>query len=180
MELLLETFKDFFGMVEGRFVIATIIMIVIALVAIYLIFLIAISFRKRREAIQVQLPDIDVHGEVANESARFTEAEEVTVELIDSDEDEISDNNAVIDEKAFLTTLTIETGEFIHDDTNHNLNMPEVGEIDYDKIKEDKKREKEEEAINRLRKIAEADNQEDLDRVDSLGLNNSEVLSETK
>lgn len=172
MELIIETFKDFFGMVEGRFIIATTIMIIIALVVLYLLFLIAVSFRKRREAINVKLPDIDGRGEVVNETPSFTEKEEITVELIDSDEDEVSDTDVKTNEEAFLTALTIETGKFIADDNNNlDLKMPEVGEIDYDRIKEEKRKEKEQEVINRLREIAKADNQDDLDKVDNLGFN---------
>lgn len=170
MELLIETFKDFFGMVEGKFVVATVIMSIITLLVIYLIFLITTSFRKRRDALNIKLPDINENGQVIEKEARFKGNKEITVELIDTNEDGAFHSDVKTDEKVFLTTLTVETREFIPDDetVTSKLNMPEVGEIDYEQIKEEKRKEKEQEFTNHLRKVAQADNEEDLVRVDNL------------
>lgn len=177
MELLIETFKDFFGIVEGKFVIATVVMSVIILLIIYLLFVVTVSFRKRKEALSIHLPDINEHGEIVKEEAGFNETEEVTVELIDASEDEVFNDDVKVDDKSFLTALTMETGVFISDDetTNSKVIMPNVGEIDYEQIKDEKRKEKEQEVINHLRKVAQADSEEELARIDNLSLNSQSL-----
>lgn len=171
MDLLLNTFKDFFGIVSGRYIIAAIVMTIVSVIIIYIISMVVISFMKRRETVAVELPDVNVAtGNVVEEAEAFSvnEEETITVELIDSSEDEVEDEIKESNDKAFIEALTIETGELIVEDEG-NVDMPEVGEIDYDKIKE----EKQEEAIERLREIAKAD--EDLNEIEEIMLNADET-----
>lgn len=171
MDLLLNTFKDFFGIVNSRYIIAAIVMTIVSIVVIYIISMVVTSFMKRRKTVAVELPDVNVAtGNVVEKAEAFSvnEEEAITVELIDSSEDEVEDEIKESNDKAFIEALTIETGEIIVEDED-NIDMPEVGEIDYDKIKE----EKQEEAIERLRQIAKAD--EDLNEIEEIMLNADET-----
>lgn len=157
-------------MVEGKFVIATVAMIVIFFIICFLLFLIVTSFQRRREAVGVQLPIIDERGVEIERASSFSAIEDLTIELIDAEEDDaVSDNNIVTDDREFLTALTMETGQYVSDDTitTSSMKMPEVGEIDYEQIKEDRRLEKEQEAVDRLRELAEADSQEEIDKINS-------------
>lgn len=173
MELLLDTFKNFFGMIEGKFVVATIGMILIILLAVYLLFTVVISFKKRKEAVEIKLPDINDNGEVIEEVSKFPTNKEIVVELIDTSEDDSIKSDVTTDEKPFLTALTLETGNFVLDTKTETtkLNMPDVGEIDYEKIKEDKRKEKEQESIDRLRRKLAKENEykDEFDAVENIG-----------
>lgn len=171
MDLLLNTFRDFFGIVNSRYIIAAVIMTIVSVVVIYIISMVVTSFMKRRKTVAVELPDVNVAtGNVVEEAEAFSvnEEEAITVELIDSSEDEVEDEIKESNDKAFIEALTIETGELIVEDEG-NVDMPEVGEIDYDKIKE----EKQEEVIERIRQIAKAD--EDLNEIEEIMLNVDET-----
>lgn len=168
---LLNTFKEFFGIVNSRYIIAAVIMTIVSIIVIYIISMVVISFMKRRETVAVELPDVNVAtGSVVEKAEAFSvnEEETITVELIDSSEDEVEDEIKESNDKAFIEALTIETGELIVEDEG-NVDMPEVGEIDYDKIKE----EKQEEVIERIRQIAKAD--EDLNEIEEIMLNADET-----
>lgn len=170
MDLLLSTFKDFFGIVDSKYIIAAVIMTIVSVVAIYIISMVVTSFIKRREAVAVELPDVNVAtGNVVEEAEGFSvnEGEAITVELIDPSEDEVEYEIKESNDKAFIEALTIETGELIIEDEG-NVDMPEVGEIDYEKIKEKKQKE----IIERIRQIAKAD--EDLNEIEEIMLNNAD------
>lgn len=163
MELVLNTFKDFFGIVEGKYVIAGTIMVIVSIIILYVLFLIISSIRKRKSSLAVSLPDINASESEEEKGPRFHPVEEIVIELIDPEEDLIPQGGAKIKDDEFLTSLTLETGQLIIDEKlEQKIDMPEVGEINYDEIKEMKKKEKEEEVINHLRKVAEADNDEEL------------------
>lgn len=162
--------NNFLGLVEGRFVIASIFMILIFLIISFLIFLVTVSFTNRKEAVRVKLPDIDANGELVKNNPSFINNDELVVELIDSNDDEIYGEPTKDNSTEFLTSLSLETKSFISDeDSKFKLNMPEVGEINYEQIKEEKRLEKEKKLaekeskiIGHLREVALADNDEDL------------------
>lgn len=170
MGSLVNTFKDFFGIVNSRYIIAAVIMIVVIAVVIYITSVVVKSFLKRREAVSVQLPNIDVtEGKVEEEVKGFkVEDNPIVVELIDSSEDEIDEEVPDSSDEAFIEALTMVTGNIIISDED-NIDMPEVGEIDYDKIREERQKE----AIEHLKEIAKAD--EDLDEIDEIMLNVDEA-----
>lgn len=170
----MEMINNFLGLVEGKFVVASIFMIFIFLIISFLIYLVTVSFTNRKEAVGVKLPDIDANGELIKENSMFINNDEVTVELIDSTDDEIYNENIKDNNNEFLTSLALETGSFVSDDENNfKLNMPEVGEIDYEQIKEEKRLEKENQILEKenkiighLREVAIADNDEDIEIIE--------------
>lgn len=165
MNLIQDTFKNFFGLVEGKFVIASIAMIIIFLIICYLLFLVITSFQNRRDAVGVRLPEIDARGVAVTNESSFQDNSDLSIELIDAAEDEASDTSATTDDKQFLTALTMAAGQYISDE-NHNsedVKMPEVGEINYEQIKEDKAQAKHREHQEHLRELAKADSEEGLE-----------------
>lgn len=159
MNDLLSNVKSFFEMLEWKFLIAGAVMIIIFTLMVYLISLIVLSVQRRRNAIKTSLPDIkDVGGEGAK-SAAFKELEDLEIELIDNEEDVIAltdDNN---NEELFLTALAIETGQYVSL-ASEPSEMPEVGELDIEAIKEQKRLESEERrkmALARMKIAAKAD-----------------------
>lgn len=86
------------------------------------------------------------------------------IELINPEEDRIDDVEPVDNEDLFLTALSIETGKYIPKDSE-SVEMPKVGEIDYEEIKrknKEKADKQSKEDLARLKEIAKADGEGEL------------------
>lgn len=152
-------------LIEGRFIIAVIGMASITIGMIAILSFLVISFKKRREAIAVNLPDINANGEIDNLKPVFKEKDDLVAELIVENEDVIKDDKVDNDEDYFLTALSYESKQYIHnnDSDSFKINMPDVGEIDYEKILKEKKLEKEKTFMNHFKELAEADKEEEFE-----------------
>lgn len=165
---IMDTLTNFTKMINMKFVIATIIMLIIFLVICYLLLLIVQSIQKRSDAINVKFPPIDSYGEIESKD-QFDVDREITVELVNS-EDDVIDETVEGDEDLFLSTLSTEVKKPILNADEIQVSMPEVGEIDYEKIKKEKKEElkiarAEQDRANqeRLKELALADSEQELD-----------------
>lgn len=163
----LNTIKNFIEIQDWRLVVAGFGMIIIFVLMVYLLSVIVLSYKHRRDAVQVSLPEIDSSGLVSHDSVdKFKEADTLEIELISSDDDNVVVNdNFNIDDSLFLTALTVETKTFIPL-AQEDMNMPDIGEIDYEGIKmkmeaEAEKRRKE--RLQRLKEIAKSDEQDLID-----------------
>ena len=156
MNDLLSNVKSFFEMLEWKFLIAGAVMIIIFILMVYLISLIVLSVQRRRNSIKTSLPDIKDVGAEGAKSSAFKELEDLEIELIDNEEDVTAltdDNN---NEELFLA---IETGQYVSL-ASEPSEMPEVGEMDIEAIKEQKRLESEERrkmALARMKIAAKAD-----------------------
>lgn len=165
MNNILDTVKQFISIQDWRLVIAGFGMLVIFLLMIYLISLIVLSFQRRRDAVDVKLPDIDKEVSEDDNKEKFKEAESLEVELIDSNDDVVNSDKTDINDELFLKALTIESKQFIPL-TYKGLDMPEVGDIDYESIKSKMEAEAEDrrrESLERLKQIAKSDEQDLVD-----------------
>lgn len=155
---IINTLKSFFTIQDWRFIIAGLIMIAIFLLIVYLLSVIVISFQKRKAAVNVSLPDIDSYNKKDKIVKQFEESEDLEVELIDANDDVIKEE-AKNNENLFMTALSIETGQYIPK-ADDKIDMPEIGDIDYETIKiqkTEKAKEKTKKKLERLKKIAKAD-----------------------
>lgn len=155
-----QNFEDLSNLLEVKFIFAFSGMLLIMAGMIAIIYVIVVSFKKRKEAIAVNLPDISGDGVVSVEPA-FNEIENLNVELISEDEDVVKNSKIEDNEDQFLTALSCETKTVFLKDGVGNLEMPEIGEIDYEKIKKDK----ENSNINHLRELAEDDKDFDQQKI---------------
>lgn len=166
---LLDILNDFFYVMDWKLVVAGLIMIVIFSLIVYLIVLTALSFQRRRAEVGVSLPDINKYTGSENNSTQFERLTELEVELIEDDEIDDSDIPTA-NEDSFFAALSLETRKYIPK-PNLDLDMPEVEVIDYEAIR----REKAQGELERIRKIAKADEQDIIeesliDNKDSEGL----------
>lgn len=163
---ILNTIKNFIEIQDWRLIIAGFGMIIIFVLMVYLLSLIVLSYQRRRDAVQVSLPEIDSSGLVNHDSVdKFKEADTLEVELISSDDDNVVNDNLNIDDSLFLTALTVETKRFIPL-AQEDMDMPDIGEIDYEGIKMKMEAEAEErrrERLQRLKEIAKSDEQDLID-----------------
>lgn len=163
---ILNTIKNFIEIQDWRLIVAGFGMIIIFVLMVYLLSLIVLSYQRRRDAVQVSLPEIDSSGLVNHDSVeKFKEADPLEVELISSDDDNVVNDNLNIDDSLFLTALTVETKRFIPL-AQEDMNMPDIGEIDYEGIKmkmEAEAEERRKERLQRLKEIAKSDEQDLID-----------------
>ena len=138
-------------MQDWKLVVAGLGMLVIFLLMVYLLSLIVISFQRRKAAVSVSLPDINTYNKKDDNLKQFEELKVLEVELIAPDE-YVIEAEPKDNEELFVTALSIETKKYIPK-SDEKIEMPEVGEIDYQAIK----MEKTQNAINRLKEIAKAD-----------------------
>lgn len=138
-------------MQDWKLVVAGLGMLVIFLLMVYLLSLIVISFQRRKAAVSVSLPDINTYNKKDDNLKQFEELKVFEVELIATDE-YVVEAEPKDNEELFVTALSIETKKYIPK-SDEKIEMPEVGEIDYQAIK----MEKTQNAINRLKEIAKAD-----------------------
>lgn len=148
---IIDTLKNFFVMQDWKLVVAGLGMLVIFLLMVYLLSLIVISFQRRKAAVSVSLPDINTYNKKDDNLKQFEELKVFEVELIATDE-YVVEAEPKDNEELFVTALSIETKKYIPK-SDEKIEMPEVGEIDYQAIK----MEKTQNAINRLKEIAKAD-----------------------
>ena len=148
---IINTLKNFFVMQDWKLVVAGLGMLVIFLLMVYLLSLIVISFQRRKAAVSVSLPDINTYNKKDDNLKQFEELKVFEVELIAPDE-YVIEAEPKDNEELFVTALSIETKKYIPK-TDEKIEMPEVGEIDYQAIK----MERTQNAINRLKEIAKAD-----------------------
>ena len=105
---IINTLKNFFVIQDWKLVVAGLGMLVIFLLMVYLLFLIVISFQKRKAAVSVSLPDINTYGKKDDNLKQFKEPKVFEVELITPDDDVIEEEPKD-NEELFLTALSIET-----------------------------------------------------------------------
>ena len=148
---IINTLKNFFVMQDWKLVVAGLGMLVIFLLMVYLLSLIVISFQRRKAAVSVSLPDINTYNKKDDNLKQFEELKVFEVELIAPDE-YVIEAEPKDNEELFVTALSIETKKYIPK-SDEKIEMPEVGEIDYQAIK----MERTQNAINRLKEIAKAD-----------------------
>lgn len=155
---MLDTIKSFFAITDNKYIIATIFMGIIVLLIIYILIKFVSFYKERKAAIAVQLPDINLSEKDEDEVSPFEINKEITIEMVHSEEEErmLSKSEKKGNENLFITALTMETGSIILNDES-NVTMPEVEDVDFDKLKEEKKKEKEQEALDHLRELAKAD-----------------------
>lgn len=158
---IINTLKNFFVIQDWKLVVAGLGMLVIFLLMVYLLSLIVISFQRRKAAVNVSLPDINTYDKKDDNLKQFEELKVFEVELITPDEyvieEEPKDN-----EELFLTALSIETKKYIPK-SDEKIKMPEVGKMDYQAIKMEKTRERTQSALDRLKRIAKADEESFID-----------------
>lgn len=158
---IINTLKNFFVIQDWKLVVAGLGMLVIFLLMVYLLFLIVISFQKRKAAVSVSLPDINTYGKKDDNLKQFKELKVFEVELITPDDDVIEEEPKD-NEELFLTALSIETRKYIPK-SDDKIKMPEVGEMDYQAIKMEKTRKRTQSALDRLKRIAKADEESFID-----------------
>lgn len=162
---IINTMRDFFSTQDWKLVIAGFGMITIFILIIYLISLIVISFQNRKEAVNIKLPDINTYNNNIEVKKQFEDAKVLEVELISAEQDVVKNAQLKDDENLFLTALSIETKKYIPA-TIEDIDMPQVGEIDYEAIKleiAEKAREKDMSTLSMLKKLAQADELETLE-----------------
>ena len=158
---IINTLKNFFVIQDWKLVVAGLGMLVIFLLIVYLLSLITISFQRRKAAVSVSLPDINTYGKKDDNLKQFEEPKVFEVELITPDDDVIEEEPKD-NEELFLTALSIETRKYIPK-SDDKIKMPEVGEMDYQAIKMEKTRERTQSALDRLKRIAKADEESFID-----------------
>lgn len=162
----LNTIKNFIEIQDWRLILAGFGMIIIFGLMVYLLSLIVLSYQRRRDAVQVSLPEIDGSGLVSHDPVdKFKEANPLEVELMSAEDDNIVNDNLNVDDSLFLTALTLETKRFIPL-SKEDMDMPDIGEIDYEGIKlkmEAEAEERRKERLQRLKEIAKSDEQDLVD-----------------
>lgn len=158
---IINTFKKFFVIQDWKLVVAGLGMLVIFLLIVYLLSLIIISFQRRKAAVNISLPDINTYDKKDDNLKQFEEPKVFEVELITPDDDVIGEEPKD-NEELFLTALSIEAKKYIPK-SDEKIEMPEVGEIDYQAIKMEKTKERTQSALDRLKRIAKADEESLID-----------------
>lgn len=174
---MLDTIKSFFATTDSKYIVATVFMGIIVLLVIYLLVKLLSFFKERRESMAVKLPDINLSEKGEDEITPFPGDKEITVELVHSEEEErmLSKSENKDNENLFLAALTMETGSLIlPEDTK--VNMPEVEDVDFEKLKEEKKKEKEREVLDHIRELAKADEEvEEITNIENLLLESKDT-----
>lgn len=160
----MERIQGFLSMLDGKFAAAIVFMLIIFVVICYISFVMISSVKKRNAAVKVKLPDLDQQGVIDTSGNQF-EKKEITVELVNTADDVVEEYNGNND-KSFLEALTISTGSYIpEDEKSIKVDLPEVGEFDYEELRKQKEKQIEEEKMKReqanlehLKELAQADN----------------------
>lgn len=160
----MERIQGFLSMLDGKFTAAIVFMLIIFVVICYISFVMISSIKKRNAAVKVKLPDLDQQGVIDTSGNQF-EKKEITVELVNTADDVVEEYNGNND-KSFLEALTISTGSYIpEDEKSIKVDLPEVGEFDYEELRKQKEKQIEEEKMKReqanlehLKELAQADN----------------------
>lgn len=124
---ILDIFFNFFRNLNLRIIIAGFGIVAIFGLIIYLLLIMISSLQERRAALKVRLPIIDGYGDEAFTEPQFTEPNVFLVEMIDTNEKVVQDSKPV-DEKAFMTTLTLEAKTYIPND-EEVLDMPTINNM---------------------------------------------------
>lgn len=161
MKELLKTYGDFFRSLDWKLVLAASIMTLLVIIGISLIYMVFRAIKFRREALKVTLPDIySIDNESNRIKPQFKENEDLSIELVDSEQDKKSINKEVKPNNGFFDkTLTMETREYIADETII-ADMPEIEEFDLEEFKKQRfesAARKSEEQAEKLRQIAKSD-----------------------
>lgn len=160
----MERIQGFLSMLDGKFAAAIVFMLIIFVVICYISFVMISSVKKRNAAVKVKLPDLDQQGVIDTSGNQF-EKKEITVELVNTADDVVEEYNGNND-KSFLEALTISAGSYIpEDEKSIKVDLPEVGEFDYEELRKQKEKQIEEEKMEReqanlehLKELAQADN----------------------
>lgn len=160
----LNVLTKFFSVQDWRLIGAGLIMILIFILMVSLVSFIVISYLKRKEAVNISLPDINTYGLDSKEvKPQFTEPSILELELVPPERDVINPEEMKDNDDLFLTALTIETGKYIPKSSSY-VTMPEISEkIDYEKIKQQKEQEakdRQKQELERLKEIARADEEQ--------------------
>lgn len=126
----LDMLFNFFKNLNVRTITAGFGIIAIFGLIIYLLFIMIRSLQDRRAALKVRLPAIDGYGDEAFTEPQFTEPNMFLVEMIDANE-KVAQDSEPIDEKTFMTTLTLEAKTYIPND-EEIIDMPTIKEKIYD------------------------------------------------
>ena len=160
----MERIQGFLSMLDGKFTAAIVFMLIIFVVVFYISLVMISSVKKRNAAVKVKLPDLDQQGVIDTSGNQF-EKKEITVELVNTADDVVEEYNGNND-KSFLEALTISAGSYIpEDEKSIKVDLPEVGEFDYEELRKQKEKQIEEEKMKReqanlehLKELAQADN----------------------
>lgn len=171
MQKFVEIMGQYFLALDKGVVVAGLLMLMMFVLIVYVLSIAAIAFRKRKEAVSISLPDIE-SDEISEDGIQFKEPEDISIELIDPEEDDVIDEGNVDNEEAFLTSLVLETGQFISKE-NSEISMPQVGEFDEQAVlkRKEAKRARERERIAKereqeLKSIAKADEKAEADEAE--------------
>lgn len=161
---------DFLDATTVKFVFSTIVMIVLSAIVLFSFYYMTKSIKTRKNGLNDSLPSLE-EGDKTKEITPFKEEEVITIELVENEDDLVTtpkENNEV-----FVNTLMMETGKIIVEDIpNDGEIMPELSEGTLEEHTEKIKAAKEKENLERIKKLALAD-QETPDFI-SIGLDNKE------
>jgi len=156
----IQNIKNFFEIMDWKLVIAGFGMLFIFLLIVYLISVIVISFQKRRDQVNVKLPDIDTYDKAESKGQKFKEVKKLEVELINQNDDVvIKESNNKGNYDYFIQALSIETRK-LFPSTLSFPSMPKIKAIDYETIKRENIEKNQKENIEKMKKLAEEDNRE--------------------
>lgn len=163
MSNFITTIITFFENLDWKLVTAGFGIVIIFTLIVYLLVIIVTSLQSRRAAIKVSLPDINNYNNTGSDVSEFEEIKDMSIELINSDDDKIDDkidnSNIKDNEDSFFKALSLEAKKYIPKST-FKINMPEIGKINYEAIikeKKEKSKKQTKKDLERLKKIAKAD-----------------------
>lgn len=157
---IIQNIKNFFEIMDWKLVIAGFGMLFIFLLIVYLISVIVISFQKRRDQVNVKLPDIDTYDKEESKGPEFKEVKKLEVELINPNDDVvIGENNNKGSYDYFIQALSIETRKLFPSMLSFP-SMPKIKAIDYEAIKKENIERSQKESFDKMKKLAEEDDRE--------------------
>ena len=161
---------DFLNATTVKFVFSTIVMIVLAVIVLFSLFYMTKSIKTRKNGLNESLPSLD-DGLKLKEIVPFKEEETITIELVENEDDIVTVPKE--DNEVFTNTLMMETGKIIVEDIpNDGDAMPELLESSLEEHTEKIKAEKEKENLEKIKKLALAD--QDTPDFISIGLDDKE------
>lgn len=158
----MDALQNFISLLDGKLLIAGIMMVTILTVVVALGGFSIKAIKRRQTAIKVQLPSVDELSETGKiRIAPQFEQKDMNIDLIEKDEviaPEIKRN----DDDIFLSVLSLAVGKsMLEEKINMNVAMPVVGDLDFEEIENErraKQAQKQKEALDKLKMLAHADN----------------------
>lgn len=151
---------------NAKYIIAASTMFLIVAIVLYVMFIIYKLLKKRESVIDVELPDLEQELNKKKEITPFKGLEEIEVELVDPiDEDLLISKSTERNQKDIISeAILIETGEIIIPEDDSGSYMPPVVDEDLQAAAKEAdrlKKEKEQDAIRRIKELALEDVKED-------------------